>query len=111
MLYFTLATVSVCGHAIDAGRDLVGSTIWNHCTVRFPDGRCHVFCTSHIVSPRFQADKRRSDRASRRSTEDFDAEEAEALEAENELEEELFDQVRGVSRVFWQFRRISTQRR
>ncbi|KAG2489783.1 hypothetical protein HYH03_011733 [Edaphochlamys debaryana] len=40
-----------------------------------------------------KADKRRAERASRRSTEDFDAEEAEALEAENELEEELFDQV------------------
>ncbi|KAG2431232.1 hypothetical protein HXX76_009760 [Chlamydomonas incerta] len=40
-----------------------------------------------------KADKRRADRAGRRSTEDFDAEEAEALEAENELEEELFDQV------------------
>ena len=43
--------------------------------------------------PRLQADKRRADRAGRRSTEDFDAEEAEQLEAENELEEELFDQV------------------
>ncbi|GLC61179.1 hypothetical protein PLESTB_001728100 [Pleodorina starrii] len=40
-----------------------------------------------------KADKRRADRASRRTTEDFDAEEAEAIEAENELEEELFDQV------------------
>ncbi|GLI67663.1 hypothetical protein VaNZ11_011915 [Volvox africanus] len=40
-----------------------------------------------------KADKRRAERASRRSTEDFDAEEAEAIDAENEMEEELFDQV------------------
>ncbi|GFR44315.1 hypothetical protein Agub_g5527 [Astrephomene gubernaculifera] len=40
-----------------------------------------------------KADKRRAERVSRRATEDFDAEEAEAIEAENELEEELFDQV------------------
>ncbi|PNH09582.1 Importin-5 [Tetrabaena socialis] len=46
-----------------------------------------------LASYMLQADKRRAERASRRSTEDFDAEEAEALEAENEMEEELFDQV------------------
>ncbi|KXZ45960.1 hypothetical protein GPECTOR_49g544 [Gonium pectorale] len=47
-----------------------------------------------------KADKRRAERASRRATEDFDAEEAEAIEAENELEEELFDQVGTVVGAF-----------
>jgi len=39
------------------------------------------------------AESRRSERAKRAGAEDFDEEEAEALEEENEAEEELFDQV------------------
>lgn len=45
---------------------------------------------SNILS---RAEGRRSARVKRAATEDFDDEEAEALEAENEAEEELFDQV------------------
>ena len=40
-----------------------------------------------------EADARRVERHKRQGTEDFDAEELEALEEENQAEEELFDQV------------------
>eukprot|EP00955_Chlamydomonas_euryale_P029391 309949-Chlamydomonas_euryale.AAC.1 len=43
-----------------------------------------------------EADERRQERLKRQGTEDFDEEELEALEEENQAEEELFDQVRGV---------------
>ena len=45
-----------------------------------------------------EADARRVERHKRQGTEDFDAEELEALEEENQAEEELFDQVRGEGR-------------
>ena len=43
-----------------------------------------------------EADERRNERLKRQGTEDFDAEELEALEEENQAEEELFDQVGGI---------------
>lgn len=39
------------------------------------------------------AEERRQERLKRQNTEDFDAEELEALEEENQAEEEVFDQV------------------
>jgi hypothetical protein len=47
------------------------------------------------------SEKRRAERLKRQATEDFDEEEAAALEEENEVEEELLDQVRLAAGLGW----------